>query len=339
MLSFIKLLPNEKLAHILLNLTFCTRGDASKPQTTSRFCEIISYFIKALAIYGNIKIDMKNWILILFFGVFAFTNASAQSLYDIRDLIIRRAKPEESHLVFGEAKNSSIPKGPLNILVWNIKKAEMEDWQTEFLYYSRGKDLLLIQEAYKNKIFNDTLRIFRGFRWDMGVSFFDLYNGVIPTGTLIGSKSTPISTLVKHSQYLEPVINTPKSLTIAKYSIEGSNQTLLVISVHAINLTSILPFRKHIDIAHEEIAKHNGPVIYAGDFNTWSEQRLKYLYESTQKLNLKPIHFKYGEHRMKFRNNYLDHAFIRGLYLKNAEVAWESKGSDHRPLLITLEIY
>jgi len=215
----------------------------------------------------------------------------------------------------------------------------MENWQNEFIFYSQSKDLLLIQEAYRNNLFNDTLNFLKGLRWDMGISFFDLYNGIIPTGTLIGSKSNPDSILVKHSPYLEPVISTPKSLTMTKYSIEGSEKKLLVISVHAINITSLYPFKKHLEIAHEEIAKHDGPVIYAGDFNTWSEERLKYLYQSTKKLNLATVPFKYGHLRMKFRNNYLDHAFIRGVHLKNAEVAWESKGSDHRPLLLTLEIH
>ncbi len=281
---------------------------------------------------------MKIKILIIILLVTFESLVHAQGFFNFRERFFRKANPEESHLTFGEAKTAVLKKGKLDILVWNIKKAEMEEWPNEFLIYSANKELILIQEAFKNSIFNQTINLLKGIRWDMGVSFFDIYHGKIPSGTLIGSVANPNLSLVKHSTYFEPIIKTPKSLTITKYAIEGSAKLLLVISVHAINLTSIFPFKRYIDIAHNEISKHDGPVIYAGDFNTWSEDRTKYLFSSVEKLNLTPIDFKNGHLRMKFRKNFLDHAFVRGVNVKSAEVAWESQGSDHKPLLIEAEI-
>jgi len=281
---------------------------------------------------------MKIKLIIITLLITTGFSSYAQGFFNVSERFFRKASPEESHLIFGKAKTGILKKEKLDVLVWNIKKAEMEDWPNEFLFYSANKDLILIQEAYRNSIFDETLKLLKDFRWDMGVSFFDLLHGIIPTGTLVGSKANPNFALVKHSTYFEPLIKTPKSLTITKYQIEGSSKELLVISVHAINLTSIFPFKRYIDIAHNEIARHDGPVIYAGDFNTWSKDRTKYLFSSIEKLNLTPIDFKNGHLRMKFRKNFLDHAFVRGLNVKSAEVAWESQGSDHKPLLIKAEI-
>jgi endonuclease/exonuclease/phosphatase (EEP) superfamily protein YafD len=42
--------------------------------------------------------------------------------------------------------------------------------------------------------------------------------------------------------------------------------------------------------------------------------------------------------KFKLTSNYLDHGFVRGLSIKNAEVYPESTGSDHKPMSLELAL-
>jgi endonuclease/exonuclease/phosphatase (EEP) superfamily protein YafD len=42
--------------------------------------------------------------------------------------------------------------------------------------------------------------------------------------------------------------------------------------------------------------------------------------------------------RWKLTSNYLDHGFVRGLSVKEAHVAGESIGSDHKPMFIEMAV-
>lgn len=214
----------------------------------------------------------------------------------------------------------------------------MKKWKEEFDRYTQGRDLILIQEAYGSDRFLNTISSFKGFRWDMGVSFLYKRQDNAPTGTMIGSYVEPSFTLVKHSPDNEPVISTPKALTFVKYPLEQRQEELLVISVHAINFTTTSAFKRHIDVAVKEIKNHHGPVLFAGDFNTWNKARTNYLFKICEMLGLKSVTFKNGHKRMKFGKYFLDHSFVRGVEITKAEVLGESQGSDHKPLLIDFSL-
>lgn len=282
---------------------------------------------------------MNKWFaaLSLLLTLSSAQNVHAQVSDIIKYVYIGKVSEDRALMTSGHAKFTEINSKSIKALVWNIKKAEMEDWQTEFMTYSAGRDLILIQEAYSKSLFKNTINFFKSFRWDFGVSFLNKRDKAY-TGTMIGSKFEARESFVRQSQDLEPVFETPKTMTFAKYPIRGRGDELLVISVHAINMTAPGTFKRHVKIAHEEIARHHGPVLYAGDFNTWSEGRLEHLFNSVKQLGLKTVQFKDGDKRMTFSDNFLDHAFVRGLTVKEAKVIVESKGSDHKPLLLDLEL-
>jgi endonuclease/exonuclease/phosphatase (EEP) superfamily protein YafD len=134
------------------------------------------------------------------------------------------------------------------------------------------------------------------------------------------------------------VIFTPKSLTLAKYPVKDSVSEILVISVHGINFDTTAAFKRHMDRAFLMIKDHEGPILFAGDFHTWSNSRTNYLFRLCKKFGLETVAFKNGHRRTKFNGYILDHAFVRGVKVQNAEVLGESQGSDHKPLLLEMNI-
>lgn len=252
----------------------------------------------------------------------------------------RKIPVAEALETFGYARNRDLNGESIKVLVWNIKKGQEKPWKSEFSSYSRGKDLFLLQEAYETDLVVDTIKSYEGFRWDFGRSFtYAIYNNR-GTGTMLGSHAEPVDVLVTHSPDHEPITNTPKAMTYARYALAHSAKTLLVISVHAINFRELGPFKRHMLQAKAEIEKHDGPVLFAGDFNTHLRERIRYLTTLMREMKFTEVSFLHGDQRMRapITRNFLDHAFVRGLSVKAAEVIPESRGSDHRPLVLELSV-
>jgi endonuclease/exonuclease/phosphatase (EEP) superfamily protein YafD len=253
---------------------------------------------------------------------------------------IRKIPISEAHASYGVAQDRELKSDSINVLVWNIKKTEMSPWKREFSEYSKGKDLILVQEAYDNDLFLDTINSYEGYRWDMGRSFAYAKYKNRSTGTMIGSTAEPEEVIVTHSPDHEPITNTPKAMTYAKYGLEGTDKSLLVITVHAINFRELAPFKRNMLQAKAEIDKHDGPVLFAGDFNTHLKSRTNYLMSLMKDLKFKTVSFVNGHLRMKAKvtGYFLDHGFVRGLTVKSAEVLGKSRGSDHRPMVMELSL-
>ena len=247
---------------------------------------------------------------------------------------------EDAHTRTGAAHHTELDSKSIKAFVWNIKKTQTRGWKEEFVNFGKDKDLFLLQEAYESPLYNTTTLELPGIRWDMGVSFMYKIYGYAATGTAIGSKAEPSEIIIKHSVDDEPVVGTPKSMTFAKYPLSDSHKELLVISVHGINITNFNSFKRHMNQAEVEIVKHDGPVIFAGDFNTRTKGRTRHLFELTKKLKLETVNFKNADHRMVWfgTKNYLDHGFVRGLKVKDAEVLKDSIGSDHLPMVMDLAV-
>lgn len=267
-------------------------------------------------------------------------NAAADEKNLITNRFFKIIPESQAHVSHGSAHGREFNSKNIKAFIWNIKKAGLFNWQTEFERFGKNQDLILLQEAYQTERFVSTTSSFPGVRWDMGISFlYRRYNDQA-TGTMIGSVVEPTEVTVKHTPDLEPVVNTPKAMTFAKYPVENKQDELLVISVHGINITSFGSFKRHMAQAENIITKHKGPILFAGDFNTRTKARTKHLMDLISKYGLKTVEFKNGHHRMrwKFTNNYLDHSFVRGLAVKTAEVVGESSGSDHKPMFVEFSV-
>lgn len=134
------------------------------------------------------------------------------------------------------------------------------------------------------------------------------------------------------SPVTEPIANTPKVSSIETFRIEGLNEELMVINTHGINFVSVYFFQKQIKELYEKVSMHEGPMIWAGDFNTWSWGRKKVLDSLTKKLGLNEIIFE--ERSELFLE--LDHAYVRGGVVTEARQL-QLGISDHEPLVFTVD--
>lgn len=277
---------------------------------------------------------------IIAFSLTLSFSAAASPQAKLLGRFFRKIPVSEALSTYGVARDRELKSDSINVLVWNIKKTQEKPWKSEFSEYSRGKDVMLIQEAYDNDRFLETIKSYEGYRWDMGKSFSYARYDNRATGTMVASTAEPEEVIVTHTPDHEPITNTPKSLTYAKYGLEGSDKSLLVISVHAINFREMGPFKRNILQAKAEIDKHDGPVIFAGDFNTHLKSRTRYLMNLMKEMNFTTVNFVNGHLRMKaaVTGNYLDHGFVRGLKVKSAEVIGKSRGSDHKPMVFELAV-
>src|SRR5262249_26992161 len=115
----------------------------------------------------------------------------------------------------------------------------------------------------------------------------------------------------------------------------GNPSTLVVVNVHAINFTlSIDAYRAQFAALGNVLAMHDGPIILAGDLNTWSTARQEAVGDVARRFGLTGVTFD-DDQRALFFGNQLDHIYIRGLrVLASSAIAVTS--SDHNPVAVTL---
>jgi endonuclease/exonuclease/phosphatase (EEP) superfamily protein YafD len=238
----------------------------------------------------------------------------------------------QAHLTIGSAEGGELDPKSIKVLAWNIKKGQERGLDIDLPRLARDRDLVLISEGYLKPDLIKLFESFKGFVWEFGVSFLYKKDHNYETGTMIGSNVNPSNVVVTHTVDMEPIIKTPKALTMAKYPIKGYQQDMLVISVHGINMASHAAFVRHMDQAFYEIDRHDGPVLFAGDFNTRTKKRTTHLFQETLKRGFQSVDFIDGNKRSKgLGGNFLDWSFVRGVHVKNPHI-YSVKSSDHQPM-------
>jgi endonuclease/exonuclease/phosphatase (EEP) superfamily protein YafD len=213
---------------------------------------------------------------------------------------------------------------------WNIYKQQRAGWAGDLDQLSRQSDILVLQEAS----LRPELRGWLGDRelaWDMTPAFS--YQGV-PHGVMTVARSAALQNC-SHLQQ-EPWLRVPKSVLASYYPIEGSSEQLLVVNIHAVNFTfGVEPLNAQFQAAASLIASHTGPVILAGDFNTWSDARMEVLTAVAEAGQLQSIRFD-GQQPAAHLGRTVDHIYYRGLTVVGSEVMLVSS-SDHYPLRVQFE--
>ena len=229
--------------------------------------------------------------------------------------------------VAGAALN---PSG-FSLMVWNMLKGAKEGWQTDFKRLMENSDLLVIQEAYLTEELRIILQA-QGFVWDM-VPAFKVNS--IPAGVLTASNVKPDFLCTFKTE--EPLLKIPKTTLIILYPIAGTNHTLMVVNLHLVNFTlGLSGFQNQISRIHQTVSRHIGPLILAGDFNTWSDQRLDIVREHIDRLGLKPVVFE-KDSRRKFFGHFVDHVYYRNLEPLEARVV-PVTSSDHNPMVVHFKL-
>ncbi len=225
----------------------------------------------------------------------------------------------------------ALDPGSVRLLSWNIHKESDPGWEADLDRYAAENNLLLLQEAVPNDPLRELLKR-RGYCWQM-VEAFTI--GGLERGVLVASRTAPVSGHALRTY--EPLFPLPKSAIITRYRLVGSSKTLAVANLHAINFSlGAHRFRQQLDAVADELRQHDGPVIFGGDFNTWSRIRNEVLGEEAKKLGLVEVDLNPDNRRIAF-GRHLDHLFIRGFSVVNAGSP-VVKSSDHDPILVRLVV-
>lgn len=236
----------------------------------------------------------------------------------------------ESLLCFGRSSEKALPAKNLKLLVWNVYKGKDPRWENEFLGLVRNHDLVLLQEAVTDHKMPRVWReSFANYAWNMAASF--LLNPQHATGVAIGSRAEPLNLQFVRTTSRELFVLTPKVALLSQFHIEGRSEKLLVVNTHSLNFTTTAHFIRALEEKLRLIGSHVGPLIFAGDFNTWNFRRWMLLVEMLSQLRLYPVEFATDPRSLK-----LDHIFVRDIEIQTTEVLHTFKGSDHAPLEVLL---
>lgn len=215
------------------------------------------------------------------------------------------------------------------LVCWNIHKKNTPD--TLFYPYLQNLikdekvDFFLLQEAS----FKDNKHcVLADFSFDAAANLE--IKGTF-YGVLSASKVESLKALAYLSEGKESFMNTHKSLLVSTYAFEDGS-ILLILNVHAINFRENKRYNKEIERLLDLIREHKGPMIVAGDFNTWNKKRIGKLQELREKLSLEMVPFKQVDKVKSFFGNHLDFILYRGLELLNYKVDQKHAISDHNPL-------
>ena len=217
-----------------------------------------------------------------------------------------------------------------SVLNWNMYKGSRESWKNDFVNLTQQQDIVLLQEAVLSDDLKGALKD-RGLNWHLNTAFYydDLETGVMTASRFSSGYHCALRTA-------EPVIRVPKTTLISRYPLEGMSQRLLVANIHGINFTLGLGSYQLQLMAMEEIlAGHDGPIILAGDFNNWSDERTQIVIEMMQRLSLKQLPYKNHNRTLVF-GSAIDHVFYRGLTVTSHKTHHVTS-SDHNPITVTFK--
>lgn len=217
----------------------------------------------------------------------------------------------------------------VNLLNWNIQKGEQgKDFTAEIAEYVKGRNLITFQEGYEAPIVKEALAAVPGMSFTMAAAF--AYKGIM-TGVITGSVSEPARMSFRRSPDREPLLNSPKITALSFFRIDDQRE-LLVANLHGINFVGPDKFKRQIDDVADVLAAHPGPVILAGDFNTWNPARDTIVNDMARRLSLEEVTFPAS----KNKKAELDHVFVKGCRILKAWMPDAAKGSDHIPQFVDL---
>ncbi len=251
-----------------------------------------------------------------------FTDKSKLAEFDFSSIVF--PSDLETHKTIGNCTQSALPP-TFEILVWNVEKGKQGYlWSNDFDYLLLTNDIALVQEGMLDPMMTDVFNTQKDHCWDFAISFIESQK---PTGVVTGSVYKPSYASFYRSPFTEPLLHTPKMAVITKYPLQKSNEELMVVNLHALNFVEDSYQEAQLMGLEQIMQKHTGPLIFAGDFNSWTTRRQTVIARIARNLGLSKATFARDTRTFK-----IDHVFYRGLNLKQSRVHMNISSSDHRPL-------
>lgn len=220
--------------------------------------------------------------------------------------------------------------GQLNILSWNIEKGKNAGWKKDLREMAENIDFVLLQEAIFVDEMKDPRELQAYWSFSPGYATRDYSSGIMTVARMPPD-------LVCSFQVSEPWLRSPKLVSISRYSLASFPDPLLLVNLHAINFTlGTREFAEQMHKARAIVEKHSGPIVMAGDFNTWNADRKKVLETMAEDLDFDEVVFT-EDNRVRAFDYVLDYVFVKGLKIETSR-AVEVETSDHNPLVVTLSL-
>lgn len=225
---------------------------------------------------------------------------------------------------------NAVSSSEIHLLNWNIFKGKKQFWAHDLKGLAAQSNLVLLQEAllvedfYSHFSDHLSLHVAEGF-----------VANKVPTGVLTAASAPSLrNDTLNHT---EPFFRTLKSALITEYRLSDTSQTLLVANIHSINFSfGTVAFSMQLTDLFSKLSDHQGPVLLAGDFNTWRAKRMRILADMAGQSGLKDVSFSEDGRKQVFRRS-LDHVFYRGLECTGARVV-KVCSSDHNPIQATFSL-
>ncbi len=223
-----------------------------------------------------------------------------------------RVSERPTTLVVGTAQASALPDG-FEVVCWNIHKNA--DAAAALDGLAPDADLVLLQESTPEAPAGHATMVvaFRRSRDDR------------PAGVMTVSRAVPKSSTALLSDTHEPVFRTPKSALVSMIPLAGGG-ALLVANVHGVNFRNADALAGQLQELDPLLREHAGPLLVAGDFNTWSRARRDVLSRFALRHGLTSVFRGADAPR-------LDAILYRGLRPENSVVI-PSRDSDHDALRV-----
>ena len=230
-----------------------------------------------------------------------------------------------------DQRDSSLDPERISMLNWNIYKGQRENWATDFKRYAYRHDIVTVQEAHLDDELKSMLDGEHQY-WTLNTAFHYKDRA---TGVMTAARVKPVTSCGQ--RIAEPLIRFPKTSLISYYPIDGIREQLLVANIHGINFTlGVDAYKQQIEKLYEVIRYHEGPVILAGDFNTWSDKRMLVVEHLARRLSLSSLDYT-NHNRTSVFGNALDHVFYRGLDPIEHDT-WHVTSSDHNPTRVSFKV-
>lgn len=248
---------------------------------------------------------------------------------------IKPVDDTDAFLFGGTPSHTTLKSQDLNIAIWNLCKGSGGyQFEHDFKSICRRNDLILTQEALLSPRSMKTF-LAPGFALTHAASYAridGLRDGVM---TLSRSNHDPSCLLRIRCKYPEPFLKTPKVALVQKFPLAHTKSQLLVINIHATLIRRVSAAIEEMRHILSFLPEHNGPVIFAGDFNTFSSHYLKAICLELYGYGLVLVPIK-NDPRSKTQA--LDQVFVRDLNVKSIKIEDTYLNSDHFPIFLNVSL-
>lgn len=216
----------------------------------------------------------------------------------------------------------------LSVVTWNAHKYANSKYFSDLVEISADTDVIMIQEAMHSSQWQETFAKQIPFSFTFFESFCDSNNWA--TGVQTGARYKLEHEVNLVSPDREPITGTPKVTGISRFDVPGYGGVLIA-NIHGMNFNTGNKFERQIDQVVEYLAAAHERIIWAGDFNTWSASRRRYLDKKAKSIGLMQVIPVKDNRSQK-----LDHIYVRGFKIISGEIL-PNRTSDHQPIKAVLK--